>query len=157
MSIVFDENTTQKSGRTLLPRVILVVETDTALRRAIALLLRRDGHVVLALADPAMASEIARENPFSLMLVDLQPTGQLVSFYQQLQASSEAARVPLVLVLQNEREIAQIEQQGIRADDYLLAPLTWKEINTCFICWQQTSRQQDIRWSLHKMETRPCC
>lgn len=131
MSSVLDQNMTQQPGRTFLPRVILVVETDTALRKAITLLLRREGHVVLALGDPVIAEGIARKNPLSLMIVDLPQASQLLAFYQQFQASHESTHVPLLLVLQNEREIVQLEQRGLHADDYLLAPLTWEELQAC--------------------------
>jgi DNA-binding response OmpR family regulator len=131
MSMVLGNNTTQKPMRMPLPRIILVVETDTALRKAIALLLRREGHVVLALADPTLALEIAHENPLSLIIVDFQSDSQHLSFCQQLQAPHELTHVPLLLVLQNEHEIVQIEQQGLHADDYVLAPLTWEELRAC--------------------------
>ena len=51
-------------------RTILVVEQDAALREMLVQKLREEGYFVLAVAEGALARDVARHNPISLILLD---------------------------------------------------------------------------------------
>jgi two-component system, OmpR family, response regulator MprA len=52
---------------------ILVIAGDAPLREAIASTLRREGYFVLAIADASLAEDIMRDNPMTLIVLDLLP------------------------------------------------------------------------------------
>lgn len=111
---------------------ILVVEQDHALRTAITYHLRQEGHVVLALGDATIASELVRENPLSLLVFDpIRLDTHELSLCQFVRSHPLTHHLPIVLLLTREREVAQIEQLGLQITDYLLKPLLWEELRAC--------------------------
>jgi len=111
---------------------MLVVEHDLALRTAITYHLRQEGHVVLALGDAKLASELVRENPLSLLVFDpihLDTDG--LSLCQFVRSHPLTHHLLIVLLLTREREITQIEQLGLQITDYVLKPLLWEELRAC--------------------------
>ena len=90
-------------------RTILVVEQDAALRETLAQKLREEGYFVLAVADGALAINVVQYNPISLILLDsalLQLNGREVC--RELHAHAETAGIPILMMVADEREIAQL-------------------------------------------------
>jgi DNA-binding response OmpR family regulator len=128
----------------LIPRSpILVVEPDLALRTSIASTLRQEGHLVLALGDPQVACEVARDNPLSLVVLDpVQMEVDDLALCQVIRANPLTEHVPIVLLLTREREIAQVEHLGLRITDYVLKPLLWEEFRACVQTLLRFRRQE---------------
>lgn len=110
-------------------RAILVIEDDRALREVIKYTLRGEGYFVICLADGLLAVEVAQDNPFSLILLDLmlqQPNG--LDVYHQLRAHAKTKQIPILLIMPDEREITQKQKGELHADDYVSKPLDWGEL-----------------------------
>jgi DNA-binding response OmpR family regulator len=119
-------------SQTRLPRVILVVENDATERAALSSALRREGYLVLAVADKTVAVEVAQDNPLSLMIVDatlLQTHG--LGLCCQLRSRPENAHVPLLLTVIHEDQMAEIKRQAGEVNDYIRKPLLWEELSAC--------------------------
>jgi DNA-binding response OmpR family regulator len=113
-------------------KVILVVEHDSTLRNMISSQLRREGYFVLAVADETMALEAALYNPLSLVLIDplrLQPDG--LDFCRQLRSSHEMAHLPILMMVNNETEIAHMVGREPYVNDFIMKPLKWEELRAC--------------------------
>jgi DNA-binding response OmpR family regulator len=97
--------------------------------RQVSLILRGEGYFVICLADGTLAVEVAQDNPFSLILLDLmlqQPSGLEVC--RQLRTHSKTNQVPIMMIVQHEREITQMLKRELRVDDYIVQPLAWEEL-----------------------------
>lgn len=118
--------------QTIIPRVILVVEADHSGREELSHKLREEGYLVLAVADGMMALEIARTNPLSLIILDaaLLSTGDL-DLCQHLRSCHETGNVPLLLVVRDEIERASLRRSDVAANDSILKPFLWEELNAC--------------------------
>jgi two-component system alkaline phosphatase synthesis response regulator PhoP len=115
-----------------MPNAILVVEPDAALRDTIAHALRGEGYFVLAVADGALAVDVARHNPLALVLLDpmdLQPGGREVC--QELRACALTPDVPILMLLTSESEIPQMVRLEPGGNDALMKPLQWGELRVC--------------------------
>lgn len=111
---------------------ILVVEQDLALRTSITYQIRREGYVVLALGNAALAYEVIRENPLSLLVLDPNSmTCDEQALCRDIRANPLTEQLPVLLLVNSEREITQIEQMGLGITDYLLKPLLWEELRAC--------------------------
>lgn len=111
---------------------ILVVEEDRALRTSITYQIRQEGHAVLALGNAALAREVVRENLLSLLVLDpLAMTEDERALCREIRANPLTERLPILLLVNREREITQIEQMGLGVTDYLLKPLEWNELRAC--------------------------
>lgn len=111
---------------------ILVVEEDLALRTSLTYQIRKEGYAVLALGNAALAREVVRENPLSLLVLDpLAMTKDECALCREIRANPLTERLPILLLVNREREITQIEQMGLGVTDYLLKPLAWDELRAC--------------------------
>lgn len=111
------------------PRTILVVEDDTALRDTIAYNLRGEGYTVLTAADGITALEIARQHVVSLVLLDLMlPRLAGLDVCRQLRAKPESANIPIMMLTARSEEIDKVVGLEVGADDYVTKPFSWKEL-----------------------------
>ncbi len=112
-------------------RVILVVGCNVDLRETITHALRGGSYLVLAISDGTMVLDIARYSPVALIILDpasLQPSGLVLS--RQLRACEQTAHVPILWILRNETELAQIKERRAQLSGYLVSPFTEKELLT---------------------------
>ncbi len=110
-------------------RTILVVEDDSALRDTIAYNLRGEGYVVLTAADGITALEIARQNPVSLVLLDLMlPRLDGLDVCRQLRTKTETANTPILMLTARGEETDKVIGLELGADDYVTKPFSWKEL-----------------------------
>jgi DNA-binding response OmpR family regulator len=110
-------------------KVILVVEHDALLRDTIAHLLRKGGYLVLTTADGATATDVARLNPISLMIIDpesLEPGWP--DLCRQLRRCNETAHVPILMMATSEAEITHMMRYGTRVNDFIVKPFEWEEL-----------------------------
>ncbi len=112
-------------------RVILVVEHDAVLRDPITDSLRRAGYLVLAVGNGAMAIDVARHNPISLVILDPPSLQNGLDLCRQLRACAETAQVPVLMMVTSEIEIAQLVRLGPRVNDYIVKPFLWEELQAC--------------------------
>lgn len=102
------------------------------MRTSITYQIRRAGYMVLALGNAALAREVVRENPLSLLVLDPSTmTGDERALCQDIRANPLTEQLPVLLLVNNEREITQIEQMRLGVTDYLLKPLLWEELRAC--------------------------
>ena len=110
-------------------RTILVVEDDADLRDLITYNLRGEGYFVLTAADGVTALEIARQNPISLVLLDLMlPRLDGLDVCRQLRAKPETASVPILMLTARGEETDKVVGLEVGADDYVTKPFSWKEL-----------------------------
>ena len=123
-------------------RVILVVEQDATLRDPITDSLRRGGYLVLAVGNGAMAIDVARHNPISLVILDPPSLQNGLDLCRQLRASSETAQVPILMMVTSEAEIAQLVRLGPRVNDYIIKPFVWEQLRAHVRALLRSSRRQ---------------
>jgi DNA-binding response OmpR family regulator len=110
-------------------RIILVVEDDIDLRDLITYNLHGEGYVVLTAADGVTALDIARQNPISLVLLDLMlPRLDGLDVCRQLRARPETASVPILMLTARGEETDKVVGLEVGADDYVTKPFSWKEL-----------------------------
>lgn len=110
-------------------RTILVVEDDADLRDLITYNLRGEGYFVLTAADGVTALDIARQNPVSLVLLDLMlPRLDGLDVCRQLRARPETASVPILMLTARGEETDTVVGLEVGADDYVTKPFSWKEL-----------------------------
>lgn len=110
-------------------RTILVVEDDDALRDTVAYNLRGEGYLVLTAADGVSALEVARQNPVSLVLLDLMlPRMDGLDVCRQLRARQETAHTPILMLTARGEETDKVVGLELGADDYVTKPFSWKEL-----------------------------
>ena len=112
-----------------IPRTILVVEDDDALRDTIAYNLRSEGYLVLTAADGVVALDLARHNDVALVLLDLMmPRLDGLDVCRQLRARPETAQVPIIMLTARTDETDKVIGLELGADDYVTKPFSWKEL-----------------------------
>lgn len=110
-------------------RTILVVEDDADLRDLVTYNLRGEGYFVLTAADGVTALDIARQNPVSLVLLDLMlPRLDGLDVCRQLRARQETANVPILMLTARGEETDKVVGLEVGADDYVTKPFSWKEL-----------------------------
>src|SRR5437879_1666693 len=110
-------------------RTILVVEDDDALRDTVAYNLKGEGYAVLTAADGVAALEVARQQPVSLVLLDLMlPRLDGLDVCRQLRARPETASVPILMLTARGEETDKVVGLEVGADDYVTKPFSWKEL-----------------------------
>jgi DNA-binding response OmpR family regulator len=120
---------TANQPQTDLKRTILVVEDDDALRDTVAYNLRGEGYAVLTAADGVAALDIARQQPISLVLLDLMlPRLDGLDVCRQLRAREETANVPILMLTARGEETDKVVGLEMGADDYVTKPFSWKEL-----------------------------
>lgn len=107
--------------------MILVVEDDPQVARLISLVLQRNGHESLIVADGQSALASAKESRPAMIFADLTIKGmggeQLCS---ALKAAEETRNIPYVVV-SGDRDIAEKARQ-CGADDYMGKPFEFEDL-----------------------------
>ena len=105
---------------------ILVVEDETTLRETLAYNLKREGYEVTATGDGGEALELARENPFDLIVLDVMlPTLDGLSIVRILRKEQ---RTPIILLTARSGEVDRIMGLETGADDYVVKPFSLGEL-----------------------------
>src|SRR5579885_2514518 len=119
----------QAANSPTIPRTLLVVEDDGALRDTIAYNLRREGYHVVTAADGVAALRLAQQQPPALVLLDLMlPRLDGWDVCRQLHAQPETARVPILMLTARGEETDKVIGLELGADDYVTKPFSWKEL-----------------------------
>jgi len=106
---------------------ILLVEDDAALARGVAETLRQAGHAVDVAMDGEEALEIARMEPYSLIVLDVGLPG--ISGFEVLSEVRKAGSKAPVLILTARDSIEdRVTGLDLGADDYLLKPFEQTEL-----------------------------
>src|SRR5574342_1001723 len=105
---------------------ILVVEDETTLRETLAYNLKREGYDVMSTGDGSEALELARENEFDLIVLDVMlPTLDGLSIVRILR---KERRTPIVLLTARSGEVDRIMGLETGADDYVVKPFSLGEL-----------------------------
>jgi DNA-binding response OmpR family regulator len=105
---------------------ILVVEDETTLREALAYNLKREGYEVTSSGDGGEALELARDNEFDLIVLDVMlPTLDGLSIVRILRKEQ---RTPIILLTARSGEVDRIMGLETGADDYVVKPFSLGEL-----------------------------
>ena len=105
---------------------ILVVEDETTLRETLAYNLKREGYEVTASGDGGEALELARDNAFDLIVLDVMlPTLDGLSIVRILRKEQ---RTPIILLTARSGEVDRIMGLETGADDYVVKPFSLGEL-----------------------------
>ncbi len=111
-------------------RTILVVEDDSVLRDAIVYNLRNEGYQVVTAEDGVAALEVARDQPLSLVLLDIMlPRLSGLDVCRELRARPETANTPIMMLTARGEETDKVVGLELGADDYVTKPFGWKELH----------------------------
>jgi DNA-binding response OmpR family regulator len=118
-----------EAAATAIPRTVLVVEDDGALRDTIAYNLRREGYHVVTAADGVAALQLATQKPPALVLLDLMlPRLDGLDVCRQLRSRADTATVPILMLTARGEESDKVVGLELGADDYVTKPFSWNEL-----------------------------
>ncbi len=104
---------------------LLVVEDEATLRETLTYNLKREGYEVVASGDGGEALEIAREQKFDLIVLDVMlPTLDGLSIVRILRKEQ---RTPIILLTARSGEVDRIMGLETGADDYIVKPFSLGE------------------------------
>lgn len=104
---------------------LLVVEDETTLRETLMYNLKREGYEVIGSGDGGEALEIAREQKFDLIVLDVMlPTLDGLSICRILRKEQ---RTPIILLTARSAEMDRIMGLETGADDYIVKPFSLGE------------------------------
>ncbi|HEY4722316.1 MAG TPA: response regulator transcription factor [Anaerolineae bacterium] len=105
---------------------LLVVEDEQTLRETLTYNLRREGYEVTASGDGGEALELAREQSFDLIVLDVMlPTLDGLSICRILRKEQ---RTPIILLTARSGEVDRIMGLETGADDYIVKPFSLGEL-----------------------------
>jgi DNA-binding response OmpR family regulator len=105
---------------------ILVVEDEATLRETLAYNLKREGYDIVSTGDGGEALELARENEFDLIVLDVMlPTLDGLSIVRILRKEQ---RTPIILLTARSGEVDRILGLETGADDYVVKPFSLGEL-----------------------------
>jgi two-component system alkaline phosphatase synthesis response regulator PhoP len=108
---------------------VLVVEDDADIRETIAYNLRQEGYSVVTAIDGVTALEIAHQQPFGLVLLDIMlPRMDGLEVCRRLRAQPETAGVPILMLTARAEESDKVVGLEMGADDYVTKPFSWVEV-----------------------------
>lgn len=104
---------------------LLVVEDETTLRETLMYNLKREGYEVVGTGDGSEALELAREQKFDLIVLDVMlPSLDGLSIVRILRKEQ---RTPIVLLTARSGEVDRIMGLETGADDYIVKPFSLGE------------------------------
>lgn len=110
-----------------MPRRILVVEDDRALRQALAFNLSREGYEVSVAVDGEQALGLARREPADLILLDVMLPG--MSGTELLRVlRGEGIQTPVIVLSAKGAEVDRVVGLKLGADDYVAKPFSRPEL-----------------------------
>ncbi len=105
---------------------LLIVEDETTLRETLMYNLKREGYEVVTSGDGGEALEIAREQKFDLIVLDVMlPTLDGLSICRILRKEQ---RTPIILLTARSGEVDRIMGLETGADDYIVKPFSLGEL-----------------------------
>ena len=105
---------------------ILVVDDEAAIRETVGYALRGEGYQVSDAADGEEALEVARNNGFDVLILDLMlPKLSGVEVCRRLRAESD---VPILLLTAKDAEVDRVLGLEAGADDYVTKPFSMAEL-----------------------------
>jgi two-component system OmpR family response regulator/two-component system alkaline phosphatase synthesis response regulator PhoP len=108
---------------------VLVVEDDPRISELVALHLRLEGFVPIAVADGSQALERARSEPFDLVVLDLMLPGlDGLTVCRAIRRDSRNADVPILMLTARDEESDKVLGLESGADDYLTKPFSVREM-----------------------------
>jgi len=106
---------------------ILLVEDDEALVRGLAAILRGEGYSVDTAADGASALALVRDEPFAVILLDVNLPG--ISGFEVLRAlRARGCHAPILLLTARDSLEDRVKGLDLGADDYMLKPFEPPEL-----------------------------
>ena len=104
---------------------VLIVEDETTLRETLAYNLEREGYEVTQSGDGAQALELARAEPFDLIVLDIMlPDLDGLSFCRILRKEQAT---PIIMLTARGGEVDRIMGLESGADDYIVKPFSLGE------------------------------
>lgn len=108
---------------------VLVVDDNATVRTMLQTVLRSAGYAVVTAEDGEVALEFLGGNPVDLILSDvMMPRKNGYVFQQELQKRVELASIPFVFLSSLDDEDSVIEGKQAGADDYLLKPVSPRQL-----------------------------
>jgi two-component system KDP operon response regulator KdpE len=107
-------------------QTILVVDDEAPMRKLLSSNLRASGYAVRAAADGTEALKALQDQPFDLLLLDLNLPGP--NGLQLLEALRREAQTPVLIVSGRARERDTVQALDVGADDYLRKPFGVAEL-----------------------------
>ncbi|EPZ48892.1 response regulator transcription factor [Alicyclobacillus acidoterrestris] len=133
---------------------ILVVDDEERIRRLVRMYLERSGFEVVEAEDGAKAVEVALEQPFSLIILDLMLPGMDGrDVCSQIRQHSD---VPIVMLTAAGDEMNRIHGFELGADDYVVKPFSPRElIMRVKALLKRTGESEYAKAELHQALTFP--
>jgi two-component system OmpR family response regulator/two-component system alkaline phosphatase synthesis response regulator PhoP len=108
---------------------VLVVEDDAHIRELVVLHLELEGHTAVALEDGAKALDLARAEPFDLLILDLMLPGlDGVTLCRAVRRESRNTDTPILMLTARREESDKVIGLDSGADDYLTKPFGVREL-----------------------------
>ena len=108
---------------------VLVVEDDPHIRELVVLHLQLEGHTAVAVDDGATALELARAEPFDLLILDLMLPGlDGVTLCRAVRRESRNTDAPILMLTARREEADKVLGLDSGADDYLTKPFGVREL-----------------------------
>src|SRR5580693_8985547 len=109
------------------PVKVLIVDDEPAMRRALSAALAASGRLVEAVQDAEEAIEAIRQQPFELVLLDIQMAGMGgIEACRRIRPLAPHAGIVMITVSDSIDEKIQTLEAG--ADDYVTKPFLFREL-----------------------------
>jgi CheY-like chemotaxis protein/nitrogen-specific signal transduction histidine kinase len=120
---------------------VLLVEDNTVAQRFMTTLLERRGYTVALAPDGMVALQLAEQQPFDLVLMDLQMPGiDGLETARRLRQTAAAANVPIIACTANPSSEVRAECTAAGMNDFLSKPVNSAELFTVL------ERYGGLRW-----------
>lgn len=108
---------------------VLVVEDDPHIRELVVLHLQLEGHTAVAVEDGTKALELARAEPFDLLILDVMLPGlDGVTLCRAVRRESRNTDAPILMLTARRDEADKVLGLDSGADDYLTKPFGVREL-----------------------------
>jgi len=107
------------------PKTVLIIEDEADIRNFISRVLELEGYQVLKASDGNAGMEIIRENPVSLVLLDLRlPGPDGWSILREIKRNPESSETPVVVLTAIAESTQRRKTLRMGASSYLIKPLS---------------------------------
>jgi DNA-binding response OmpR family regulator len=144
MESAVNNTVTRKIGT----KTILVIEDETEIQNFVSRVLELEGYQVLKAGDGESGMEIMRENPVSLVLLDLRLPGRDGwSVLQEIRNDSELAKVPVVVLTAVADALQRRRTLNMGATKYLVKPMSAHDLASAIAgTLHQRSQRPNTLW-----------
>jgi len=111
--------------------------------------LQAEEFMVLPISEDALNQDITQFLPLSLLLLDstlLQQGGQ--ELCRTLRTHPTTKHIPILMMVSQESEIAQLMKSELRIDDFITKPLLWEELRACVKTLLRVGNKRDRKHPL---------